>query len=131
MVTGTTRPALSRPVMLEGGIEVTNRSNGTSSHGTDSLVGGHHLTYPSIAYDYNTTNCLGNPLFKLILFMGVCLGLWLTSWLVAATSTLTWGGAGVFLLLVVIGLAVGSWLLTAALGRLARGRVLVIVSRHR
>lgn len=115
---------------------MTNHSNGTSSHGTDSLVGGHHLTYPSIAYDYNTTNYLGNPLFKLILFMGVCLGLWLTSWLVAATTTLTWGGAGVFLLLVVIGLAViglavGSWLLTAALGRLVRGRVLVIVSRRR
>lgn len=47
-----------------------NRSNGASSHGTDSLVGGHHLTYPSIAYDYNTDDGLSNPFFDYFIFVG-------------------------------------------------------------
>ena len=66
VVTDTTRSALFRLIIPEGGTKVTNHSNGASSHGTDSLVGGHHLTYPSIAYDYSTANRLGNPFFELI-----------------------------------------------------------------
>lgn len=61
---------------------MTNHSNGAFSHGTDSLVGGHHLTYPLIAYDYSTVEKLSNP-FLLIFLRG-----WL-SWLRLTTTLFT------------------------------------------
>lgn len=84
-----------------------NHSNGASSHGTDSLVGGHHLTYPSIAYDYSTANRLGNPLFKLICFLLRLLALLLPLTLGLATA-LTRGRLArslVLVLLIIVGVA--------------------------
>ncbi len=112
-----------------------NHSNGASSHGTDSLVGGHHLTYPSIAYDYSTVEKLSNP-FLLISLRG-----WL-SWLLLTTALfpgvvalrlawfICWS-----LLVSIIGrlIIVGSRLLVVTLSWLVvvRRLALVIIIRRR